>query len=89
MPSSYTLGTHFEGFIKKQVGAGRYASASEVIRDSLRLLEQQDAMIQARLDALRAAIEHGATSGAGIPADQVFANARRRIADIAAGGMNS
>ena len=53
MPSSFTLGTHFEGFIKQQVNTGRYASASEVIRDSLRLLEEQDAMRQARLEALR------------------------------------
>lgn len=79
MPSSFTLGAHFEGFTKRQVNSGRYASASEVVRDSLRLLEEQDAMRQARLDALCAEIEHGATSGPGIPADQAFANARQRI----------
>lgn len=84
MPSSFTLGTHFEGFIRQQVNTGRYASASEVIRDSLRLLEEQDAMRQARLDALRAEINLGATSGPDIPAEQAFANARARIADIAA-----
>lgn len=84
MPSSFTLGTHFESFIKQQVNSGRYASASEVIRDSLRLLEEQDAMRQARLDALRAEINLGATSGPDIPAEQAFANARARIADIAA-----
>lgn len=37
-------------------------------------------MRQGRLDALRAEIEHGATSGPGISGDQVFANARKRIA---------
>lgn len=84
MPSSFTLGAHFEGFIKSQVNSGRYASASEVVRDSLRLLEEQDAMRQARLDALRAEVEHGVASGPGIPADRAFANARRRIAEIAA-----
>lgn len=89
MPSSFTLGTHFEGFIKQLVNTGRYASASEVVRDSLRLLEEQDAMRQARLDALRAEIEHGASSGTGIPADQAFANVRKRIADIAASAMDS
>lgn len=77
MPSSFTLGTHFEGFIKQQVSTGRYASASEVVRDSLRLLEEQDAIRQARLDALRAEIEHGAASGPGIPVTQAFANARQ------------
>ena len=45
-------------------------------------------MRQARLDALRAEIEQGGTSGPGICAEQVFANARKRIAGIAAGAMN-
>lgn len=85
MPSSFTLGAHFEGFIKQQVKSGRYASASEVVRDSLRLLEEQEAMRQARLDALRSEIDYGANSGPGIPADRAFAKARQRIADIASG----
>ena len=89
MPSSFTLGAHFERFIKSQVSSGRYASASEVVRHSPRLLEEQDALRQARLEALRAEIEHGAASGAGIPADQAFANARKRIAEIASGAMGS
>ncbi|GGN59568.1 hypothetical protein GCM10011349_40210 [Novosphingobium indicum] len=59
------------------------------VSDSLGLLKEQDAMRQARLDALRAEIEHGATSGPGISGDQVFANARKRIAGIAAGATNS
>jgi len=89
MPSSFTLGTHFEGFIKNQVSSGRYASASEVVRASLRLLEEQDALRQARLDALRADIEQGSASGAGIPADQALENARKRIDDIASGALGS
>lgn len=89
MPSSFTLGAHFEGFIKQQVNAGRYASASEVVRDSLRLLEEQEAMRQARLEALRAEIDHGAASGRGIPAERSFANARQRIADIASGKLET
>jgi antitoxin ParD1/3/4 len=39
MSSSYTLGEHFEQLVNKLVDSGRYASASEVLRDSLRLLE--------------------------------------------------
>ena len=35
MPSSYALGDHFERFVRKQVAGGRYATASEVIREAL------------------------------------------------------
>ena len=30
MPSSYTIGEHFEAFIKQLIESGRYTSASEV-----------------------------------------------------------
>ena len=56
--------------------------------DSLGLAQEQEATRQGRLGALCAEIEHGATSGTGICAEQVFANARKRIADIAAGATN-
>lgn len=69
MPSSYTLGEHFEIFIKEMVGSGRYASASEVMRDSLRLLEEREKMREARLAALRADIREGLDSGAPVPLD--------------------
>ena len=63
MASSYTLGDHFEGFVKSLVQSGRYASASEVMRDSLRLLEEREKMRQAKLEALRADIREGLESG--------------------------
>jgi antitoxin ParD1/3/4 len=83
MPSSFTLGSHFEGFIKRQVNSGRYASASEVIRDSLRLLEEQEEERAVKLEALRADIEYGASSGEGIPAEEVFAEVEAMIEEIA------
>lgn len=63
MPSSYTLGSHFENFIREQVERGRYASASEVLRDALRLLEQAEDRRNAELRALREQIEVGRRSG--------------------------
>jgi antitoxin ParD1/3/4 len=63
MPSSYTLGDRFEGFVKDLVASGRYASASEVMRDGLRLLEERESLRQAKLEALRRDIAEGLNSG--------------------------
>ncbi|WP_269931198.1 type II toxin-antitoxin system ParD family antitoxin [Aminobacter sp. HY435] len=63
MPSSYTLGAHFEGLVRDLVDSGRYASASEVLRDGLRLLEEREDRRQAKLEALRDAVREGIESG--------------------------
>ena len=57
--TSLTLGAHWETFIKKQVSSGRYGSTSELIRDSLRLLEARET----KLEALRSALIIGEESG--------------------------
>ena len=57
--TSVTLGKHFEEFIAHQIGSGRYASASEVIRDGLRILEEREI----KLNALRRALVEGEESG--------------------------
>ena len=69
MPSSYTLGDRFEGFVTQLVASGRYASASEVLRDGLRLLEEQENLRQAKLDAVRRDIAEGIDSGPSAPLD--------------------
>ena len=57
--TSISLGNHFEGFINEQVGQGRYGSASEVIRASLRLLEEREE----KLKALKQSLTEGEESG--------------------------
>ncbi len=57
MPSSYVVGDHFEQFIREQLEGGRYSSASEVVRDGLRLLEEQAQLRQLRILELRKAVE--------------------------------
>jgi antitoxin ParD1/3/4 len=83
MPSSYTLGDHFEAFIKEQVEGGRYASASEVLRDGLRLLEEEQQKRQAVLDGLRGEIEKGRRSGKPKPAAAVLDRLERKYAKMA------
>ena len=82
MPSSYTLGDHFETFVKEQVEGGRYASASEVIRDGLRLLEVEEQRRQAVLDGLRGEIEKGRRSGRPKPAAEVLDRLERKYAKM-------
>jgi antitoxin ParD1/3/4 len=57
--TSISLGRHFELFVRRQVAGGRFATASEVVRAGLRLLEEDEA----RLVALRAALDDGDRSG--------------------------
>jgi antitoxin ParD1/3/4 len=84
MPSSYVIGDHFEMFIKAQIRQGRYATASEVVRDALRALENREKLSALKLTALRGEIQRGADSGAGVPAKAAFAAVRKRIAQSAA-----
>ena len=50
--TSVTIGDHFAGFISEQVQAGRYGSASDVVRAELRLLEEHEAKVRALKDAV-------------------------------------
>ncbi len=71
MPTSYTLGKHFESFVQAQLASGRYNNASEVLRDALRLMEDRER----KLAALDTAIERGLAdidAGRVTDADAVF-----------------
>ena len=72
MPSSYAIGDHFEQFIKTQLESGRYSSASEIVRDALRLMEEREQLRQIQLEQLRQQIRAGIDSGPSIPAEEVF-----------------
>ncbi len=54
--TSLSLGEHWETFIRKEIATGRYGSASEVVRDALRTLEER----KAKLEALRTHLALGA-----------------------------
>jgi antitoxin ParD1/3/4 len=57
--TSVTLGAHFEQIIEKSIQSGRYASASEVIREGLRLVDERER----KIEILKEAIEAGERSG--------------------------
>lgn len=76
--SSYTLGDHFESFVRGLVESGRYASASEVMRDGLRLVEERERLREAKLQALRRSIQEGLESGPAAPLDMAEVRAKGR-----------
>ena len=55
-----SLTPELERFVQDRVASGRYQTASEVIREGLRLLEQQEREREATLAALKAKLERGA-----------------------------
>jgi antitoxin ParD1/3/4 len=72
--TSIELGDQLCAFIDAQVSAGRYASASEVVRSALRLLEEREL----RLTALRDALAAGEKSGPARPLNiDAFVAARK------------
>lgn len=58
-----SLTQHFEEMVKNKLASGLYHSASEVIRDALRLLEERDEERELKLKELRKEIQLGIDSG--------------------------
>jgi antitoxin ParD1/3/4 len=56
MPTrNINLTEHFDVFVERQVSSGRYSNASEIVREALRLLEEQQQERDAKIKALRQA----------------------------------
>jgi antitoxin ParD1/3/4 len=75
-----SLTPELEQFIQKKVDTGLYYSASEVVREGLRLLQERDQLQQFRLQELRQEIQAGLNSGDATPLgiQEVKAKARQR-----------
>jgi antitoxin ParD1/3/4 len=68
MATSYSIGKHFADMIDGLIKDGRYATASEIIREGLRMVEEREERRKVKLEALRAEIQKGFDSG---PAEEV------------------
>ena len=53
------LSDYLDSFIESSIASGRYRNASEVVRDSLSLLEQQKQEDDAKLKKLKAEVQIG------------------------------
>ena len=69
-----SLTPELEQYIRTKVDSGRYLTASEVVREALRLLEQKDK----RLEELRVEIQKGFESGRSEPLNMEMIKAKAR-----------
>ncbi len=78
-----SLTPELEKLVEKKVKSGRYQSASEVVREGLRLLDDQDRLRELRLDTVRQQIKVGLDQldrGEGIPGDEVLKRLQKKSA---------
>lgn len=63
MGTNVNLTPQLEEMIRRKLASGMYGSASEVVREALRLLDERDREKALRLESLRAEIDAGVKSG--------------------------
>lgn len=63
MTMNINLTPQLEDLVRSKVTSGLYNSASEVVREALRLMEREDQMRAATLSQLRQDIQEGLQSG--------------------------
>lgn len=63
MGMNINLTPQLEEMVRQKVTSGLYTSASEVVREALRLMEEKDQLREAKLCRLRRDIQDGLDSG--------------------------
>lgn len=77
-----SLTPELRALVEAKLDSGLYHSASEVIREGLRLLAERDRVREMRLQELRAEIQVGLDEldrGDGIPGEEALQELRRRV----------
>jgi len=78
MPTrNVNLTDELDRFVLAKVESGRFENASDVVRAALRTLEREEQQHEAKLAALRSAIDEGDASG--IAEGKVFARVREAL----------
>ncbi len=77
MGMNVNLTPQLEELVRSKVASGLYTSASEVVREALRLMDEQDQLRMAKLEQLRSDVRHGLDSG---PSETWNAEAAKRKA---------
>jgi antitoxin ParD1/3/4 len=81
MGMNVNLTPQLEELVRAKVNSGLYSSASEVVREALRLMDEQDRLRHAKMEELRREVRRGLESGASevwdAPATKRLARTRR------------
>ncbi|MFZ0304084.1 MAG: type II toxin-antitoxin system ParD family antitoxin [Terracidiphilus sp.] len=78
MPTrNVNLTPELDRFVLARVESGHFENASEVVRAALRTLEREERVYEAKLGALRNAIDEGDASG--VVEGNAFAQVRRQL----------
>jgi antitoxin ParD1/3/4 len=78
------LTPELEQYVKGKVQTGRYNSSSEVVREALRLLEDQDRIRRMRVEEVRRKIEEGWNSlrrGEGVDGEKFMAQLEAELGE--------
>jgi len=80
MTLNVSLTPQLEELVRTKVASGMYNSASEVVREALRLLDEHDQIRLKRLESLRKDIQDGIDSGSArrVTADDVLSRVRKK-----------
>ncbi len=78
MGMNVNLTPQLEELVRSKVTSGLYSSASEVVREALRLMEEQDQLRQVKLDELRREVRKGLDSGKSTTWDSKALEAKAR-----------
>jgi len=78
-----SIGERWEGFVDRTLRAGRYGSASEIVREGLRLVEEREAKLQ----DLKATLAASIATGGDVGDEEIDAAIGRRAARLRADGV--
>ncbi|MBI1868289.1 MAG: type II toxin-antitoxin system ParD family antitoxin [Methylocystis sp.] len=80
-----SIGDRWQGFVDRVVKDGRYSSASEVVREGLRLVEEREA----KLAALRATLDASIALGGEVTDEELDAAIAAKSAELRGQGYGA
>ena len=77
------LTPELEELVRSKVASGLYTSAGEVVREALRLMDEQDRLREVKLEQLRSNVRQGLASGPSETWDAEAVKSKARIRRVA------